>query len=636
MNQTMREVLLIEPNYKNKYPPMGLMKISSYYKRLGDHVRFFKGDMNDLVVTILCEDLFKILNAAFPENNWKKHTVELTKYIKYGRKSDIPETEEFQIFDVIDKVKLFRDKFKTKDYFNNPRFDIVGITTLFTFHWKITIDTINFAKRLCKDANHVIVGGIAATIVPDYIEAETGIKPKTGILDKPSALGDDNELIIDTMPLDYSILNEIDYKYPVSDAYFAYMTRGCVNKCKFCAVPKLEPEYKEYIQLKRQLDETKKKFGEQRDLLLLDNNVLASPCFDIIIDEIKACGFARGATNIPPNRYEIAIRNLRAGTNDRAYIKKLVKLYDELISKCNKPTVCRDTSVRDELYKRVIESGCDYEYTATKDAMLNLDEFVAPIYKKYAYHPAKRARYVDFNQGVDARLITPDNMRKLAEINIRPLRIAFDHWGLRKIYENAVKAAAAAGITHLSNYMLYNFEEKPVELYLRMRLTVELCDQFDISIYSFPMKYHPIDDPKYFRNREYIGKYWSRKYIRAVQAVLTSTHGKIGKGKQFFQAAFGRDEDEFEEILLMPEALIINRFEHDSLMRERYPEYSRAEYVQTTTDEWRERFRSLTAEQREAAIKIIEKNFFTDKDIDVIDADIKAILEYYQIQRKKA
>ena len=40
-----RKVLLIEPNYKNKYPPMGLMKIATYYRRCNDDVRFFKGDL---------------------------------------------------------------------------------------------------------------------------------------------------------------------------------------------------------------------------------------------------------------------------------------------------------------------------------------------------------------------------------------------------------------------------------------------------------------------------------------------------------------------------------------------------------------------------------------------------------------
>ena len=46
-----RKVLLIEPNYKNKYPPMGLMKIATYYRMCGDDVRFFKGDLKMLAAS---------------------------------------------------------------------------------------------------------------------------------------------------------------------------------------------------------------------------------------------------------------------------------------------------------------------------------------------------------------------------------------------------------------------------------------------------------------------------------------------------------------------------------------------------------------------------------------------------------
>ena len=630
-----RNVLLIEPNYKNKYPPMGLMKISTYYKRQGDNVRFFKGDLKDLIATLLCEDLIKILKAIKPKIQWVKYIPQLHEYIRFGKSANILNTNDFSNNDVKDNIEFFRDKFKTRKYFDDPRFDVVCITTLFTFHWKITIETINFAKKLCKNSSSVFVGGIAATIVPDYIEAETGIRPISGVLNKPGILDKKNKIIVDKLPLDYSILDEIDYKYPVADSYFTYTTRGCINSCNFCAVPILEPKYQEYISLRRQLNHTKKHFGEQRNMLLLDNNVFASKRFNKIIDEIKKSGFERDATYLAPNPYTIAIQNLRKGFNDRAYIKTCVEIFDKLLQILKNPKACKDVSIYHETYNRIFDAKCDQLHTATKQAILKMNTFIVPIYNKYAYKPKARQRYVDFNQGLDARLITKRKVNKLAEVNIRPLRIAFDYWKMKGEYETAIRLAAQAGITNMSNYMLYNFNDKPIELYNRMALTIKLCEELDISIYSFPMKYHPVMDPSYFKNREFIGKYWCRKYIRAVQAVLTSTHGKIGRGKHFFEAAFGRNENEFQEILIMPEALIIKRFEHDESMRKRYPEKCKKshEYYLKTTDEWREKFNMLDKEKKQVALDIIYKNKFSINDISCKDKAIKKVLMYYQIPR---
>ena len=605
---------MIEPNYKNKYPPMGLMKIATYYRLCGDDVRFFKGDLKDLAADIVIEDLLADLDRVAPEIKWRKYKLALIEYIRKRNKSALENCKDFYDNPMAygmaeDAVRAYRKQ----DYFKNPPFDKVGITTLFTFYWDITIDTINFAKRLCKKQEDVMVGGIMSTLLPDRVYEATGIRPFIGQMNHPGDIDKGDSRIIDNLPLDYSILDEIDYRYPANDAYFAYMTRGCINRCPFCAVPTLEPEYKDYIDLKNQIEVTRSRFGEQRDLLLLDNNVLASESYNKIIDEIKDCGFSKGATYLPSNQYEIAIRNLKDRYNDRAYIRKCISLYKRLMDKL-------PLGEKTVFYLKLEALDCLHHETATREAILSLDEYVAPLYEKHFKHTKEVKRVVDFNQGVDARLINDENMAKLAEINIQPLRIAFDHWEQRDIYEHAVRTAAAHGIKNLSNYMLYNFMDKPEHLYSRMKLNIDLCEELKVSIYSFPMKYHPIFDPDFFKNRDYIGKYWNRKFIRAIQAVLNSTKGKIGRGKEFFEAAFGTDEQEFYNILWMPETFIIYRkMFHDNLAME-----------------WSSKFWGLPPEKLRQAQHIIAKNQFVGEEFADLDPDICDVLHYYCITKKQA
>jgi hypothetical protein len=147
---------------------------------------------------------------------------------------------------------------------------------MFTFCWNQTIETIKFYQR-GKMKHNIEVGGILASLLKEDVEAETGIKPHFGLWDE-----------VDKLPPDYSLTNSV-YGYALNNASIAYMTKGCRNNCAFCAVPFLEPQYVDFIPLKEQLSEDK------RDLILLDNNVLASSQFPEIIKEIKRCGFKREA-----------------------------------------------------------------------------------------------------------------------------------------------------------------------------------------------------------------------------------------------------------------------------------------------------------------------------------------------------
>jgi len=663
----MPRVLLLEPNYKNKYPPMGLMKLATYFRNIGYDVRFFKGDLRDLAVELLFEEYWEEIRDI----ELGEYTGLMREHIKTGKLApynDIPDFSRKQ------ELRDVRTRYRNKDF---PKFDIVGITTLFTFYWKDTIDTINAAKHFTLPDGRLHIGGIASSILSDRMFQDIGVQnyrkfPSVddvreligdvyvpagrieahlyiGLLDKPDGIFAGDPTVIDELPLDYSLLEEIDYTYPAHNAYFGYMTRGCVNRCSFCAVPRLEPKYRSYISIREQVAQTVARFGAQRDLLLLDNNVFASNCFNQIIDDIKALGFEKGATYNPPNEYSVAINNIRDGYNVRAYIKKVIKLYDNIVSKLSETDQGAFYNSREEL-------GLLYADTATTETVLLFDETFAPLYNKLVYskiNTAKgRVRYIDFNQGVDARLMSEDKMKKLAEVNIRPLRIAFDHWGvdpqkpysrpMREIYQEAVERAARYGIRDLSNYLLYNSnDDTPDDLYCRLKMNIKLCEDLDVSIYSFPMKYHPIDDPDYFNNRNFVGQAWNRKYIRAVQAVLNSTHGKIGRGKSFFEAAFGKNLDQFHEILLMPEAFIIERYKYD---REAYEEYLNGGGTRKISEEdvrryggmtgaWRRKYVELNDHQKQRAKLIIFANDFTDEAIGNVDDDIREMLMYYRIKR---
>lgn len=621
-----RKVLLIEPPYRNKYPPMGLMKLATYFRSRGDDVRFFKGDPKDLAVEMFCDEfIIKTNDKRLPI-----YRKEISKYIKSGKIEFIDSLISSLGEENLNILKGYNYCYRKRQY---PKFDIVGVTTLFTFYWKRTVETINNAKPFLVESGRFIVGGIASTILPQQMEKDTGIKPMVGLLDKPNMIDPDGSEIIDKLPLDYSILEEIDYKYPSNNAYFAYMTRGCPNKCAFCAVPHLEPQYCNYIGIASQLKYIEKRYGAKKDLLLLDNNVFASEQFNQIIDEIKSCGFKKDGKYTPANEYEVAFSNIAAPLeehrNIRAYTKKIIKIYDELASKIS------DEKEQGEFYLAKEKLNLLYSLFATRENIIEFDKTARPLANKF-YKPSSRVRFIDFNQGVDARLVTDEKMAKLSEVAIRPLRIAFDHYEMRDIYINAVKTAAKYNITNLSNYLLYNFKDKPEDLYERMRINVDLCEELKVTIFSFPMKYHPIDDPKWFNNRDYIGVHWNRKFIRAIQAVLNSTKGKIGRGKSFFEEAFGKDVNDFMRILWMPETFIIYRRKYDANLRRKLS----GKYKDESPDDcdlanvWWEKFKNLSEDKLNIAKSIIAKNKFNDGDYECQDKKINEVLAYYKIKRK--
>jgi hypothetical protein len=477
-----KNILLVEPGYKNKYPPLGLMKIAQYHGPRGkkDHVRFIKGEDRSVLGVV-----------------W----------------------------------------------------DRIYVTTLFSFEFPRIAQTIQFAIEAARgNKDKIFVGGIATSLMYErFVENSDwrGIRFIKGLLSGAPAtslrLDDFSEelysedtqgtAIEDLIP-DYGILDQVDYKYPVRDAYFAYASRGCIRTCGFCGVPKLEGAQRDTESITNIIKGIEELYGCKKDLILMDNNVVASPRFKEIIAEIRDLGFHRDAKL----------------TRGRVSVQ----------------------------------------------------------------------RRVDFNQGVDARILCKDPiyLRELSSICIKPLRIAFDHLGLRKPYEQAVRFAREAGLSELSNYMLYNFHDSPTDLYERMVLNVELNEDLDIRIWSFPMRYQPTNLP----DRSHVGEKWSRYELRSLQLILQATHGVVSGAPTFFRRAFGESASEFEDLLLRPHHFIFNREWYERLG-------GRAEY-----EEYRALAKKLSTAQRKELIVLLsscDPKYFPTLLTKTEDNFLREILRYY-------
>jgi len=164
-------------------------------------------------------------------------------------------------------------------------------------------------------------------------------------------------------------------------------------------------------------------------------------------------------------------------------------------------------------------------------------------------------RSIDFNQGLDARLLTEEKMNLLSQLPIDPLRIAFDDIKLKKLYIEKVRLAHKYGLKHLSNYILFNYKDTPEDFYERLRINIELNAELGLSIFSFPMRYIPLDA----KDRRYISPKWNSTQLRGVQCILHATRGVVGPKKPFFERAFGKTAEEFKYIIGQPEEAIFYR-----------------------------------------------------------------------------
>ena len=119
--------------------------------------------------------------------------------------------------------------------------------------------------------------------------------------------------------------------------------------------------------------------------------------------------------------------------------------------------------------------------------------------------------WTDFNQGLDARLLTKHHAERIAELQRPMVRLAFDHTRNEPEFLSAVQLLRDAGIPKslIRVYVLVGYQDTPEDALYRLRLVREL------GLSPNPMRYNPLDA---LVRDSYVGPHWTasevRRYVR--------------------------------------------------------------------------------------------------------------------------
>jgi hypothetical protein len=262
--------------------------------------------------------------------------------------------------------KSKKDKVRFVQGFSDDGFEpnIIYITSLFTYSYEPVHAAIRSYREKYKKAR-IIVGGIYATLCPDHLKEKfkKTIEIHQGLMEK-----------IENILPDYSLV-------PFWNASILFSSRGCIRKCRFCSVPKIEPQFTAKKSIRHLI------YPGHKKVIFWDNNILASPYWRGIFDELEELNFE-----------------------------------------------------------------------------------------------------VDFNQGLDARLINEDVALRLTKLRLPILRLAYDSNRIKRPLEKAINLLKSVGIRgrNILVYCLYNHLDSPEDFLNR------IIDLMEWKVVAYPMRYEPL------------------------------------------------------------------------------------------------------------------------------------------------
>lgn len=130
------------------------------------------------------------------------------------------------------------------------------------------------------------------------------------------------------------------------------------------------------------------------------------------------------------------------------------------------------------------------------------------IFEELIWFSKTKKMKIDFNQGIDARLITSDITQKIAQMKTTCVRLSYDTKELRNDVENAILAFSQAGLRkrHICVYLLFNFLDDPNDLFERVK---EVLSWGAVAV---PLRYQPLDVLKY---NQHIGPKWDKERLNS-------------------------------------------------------------------------------------------------------------------------
>jgi len=118
---------------------------------------------------------------------------------------------------------------------------------------------------------------------------------------------------------------------------------------------------------------------------------------------------------------------------------------------------------------------------------------------------------VDFNQGLDARLLTDYHIGQLQKLDLRYVRLAWDNVGYERHFMRAFEMLTDAGFpaSKVRVYVLIGFTDTPEDAVYRLE-TIK-----NLGAFPAVMRYQPLDA---LHRNQYVGEHWTNAELIKVKS----------------------------------------------------------------------------------------------------------------------